>query len=314
VLFLGISQSTEGENALITEYVGRGSLKKLIKSEPDYLNSSPSRRFAIAAGVADGMVYLHHCTPPIMHRDLTTANILVHYDGTPKICDFGMSRLFVGGDALSQAVGCMTSMAPEVYRGEPYTPSIDVFSFGVVIFELFVGRAPNGNTDPRKYAHRVAMEGFRAEVPATVPPFWRNLLTVCWRQEPIERPTFDSIQKQLKSASPGDTRLPPGPSSDGAGPSTAAWPAPPPPPPPPPAGSPPVARDGGRPPSPRPGDSHREDDPFLQEYVTGAPGIYVTGSGGLDFSTGTNDSASGSSVDVLGSLQETSSDNSAGLT
>lgn len=197
VLFLGVSQSPEGENAMVTEFVGRGSLKTLIKDETEYLNSSPSLRYNIACGVANAMVYLHHCSPPIMHRDLTTSNILVNYDGTVKICDFGMSKMFTE-DALSAAVGCMTSMAPEVYKGEGYSPSIDVFSYAMVLYEVFVGETPNGSIDQRKYAHQVAMEGYRPVLPASMPIFWQSMIISCWDQNPERRPTFDQIQQRLK--------------------------------------------------------------------------------------------------------------------
>lgn len=200
VMFLGVSESPEGEKTLVTEYVSRGSLKKLIRDEPDYLGECSSRRFNIASGIANGMVYLHHNTPPIMHRDLTTSNILVNSDGTVKICDFGMSKFFVDDQSqLSQAVGCMTSMAPEVYRGEPYSPSVDVFGFAMVMYELFTGRTPNGGLEQRKYTHKVAYENYRPALPDSIPPWWQCLIQSCWDERPDARPTFMSIQQQLKN-------------------------------------------------------------------------------------------------------------------
>ena len=108
-----------------------------------------------------------------------------------------MSKSFTG-DALSAAVGCMTSMAPEVYKGEGYAPSIDVFSYAMVLFELFAGHTPNGSTDQRKYAHAVALEGYRPEIPPSLPLCWRDLIVRCWDQNPALRPTFDQIQMQLR--------------------------------------------------------------------------------------------------------------------
>lgn len=86
----------------------------------------------IAYQVAVGMSYLHSRNPPIVHRDLKSANILLDDHYHVRIADFGLSRILEeGGRTLTKVVGTPQWMAPESLRGESYDSKADVFSFGV---------------------------------------------------------------------------------------------------------------------------------------------------------------------------------------
>ena len=68
--------------------------------------------------------------PPIVHRDLTTSNVLLGQNMVPKVADFGLARF--KGEEMSVATGKLASMAPEVYRGDPYDEKADVYSYGIL--------------------------------------------------------------------------------------------------------------------------------------------------------------------------------------
>jgi mitogen-activated protein kinase kinase len=94
----------------------------------------------IAEAVLGGLTYLYH-THKIMHRDIKPSNILVNSRGQIKLCDFGVSGELVGSVA-DTFVGTGTYMAPERIQGAQYTIKSDVWSFGLTLMELAIGKFP----------------------------------------------------------------------------------------------------------------------------------------------------------------------------
>ncbi|MEW5302263.1 MAG: hypothetical protein WDW36_005065 [Sanguina aurantia] len=104
---------------------------------------------------------------------------------------------------LTEAVGSWAYMAPEVVLGQPYNEKVDVFSFGVIMFELLNRKlmlVDEIKNDPRKdaqaYAERVA-GGFRPEIPRRWPEQLRELIAACWAQDPLQRPNFVAVLDHL---------------------------------------------------------------------------------------------------------------------
>ncbi len=82
---------------------------------------------------------MHSRKPPILHRDLSSKNVLLQAGShLAKVADFGLAR--AKSDMMSNTTGALLWMAPEVYKGEKYTEAADVFSYGIIVWELFTGK------------------------------------------------------------------------------------------------------------------------------------------------------------------------------
>uniref|UniRef100_A0A803N7J1 Protein kinase domain-containing protein n=1 Tax=Chenopodium quinoa TaxID=63459 RepID=A0A803N7J1_CHEQI len=139
-----------------------------------------------------GLMCIHRMK--IVHRDLKSANCLVNKHWTVKICDFGLSRIMTDspiGD--SSSAGTPEWMAPELIRNEPFTEKCDIFSLGVIMWELCTLSRPWEGVPPEKVVYAVANEGSRLEIPEG--PLGR-LITDCWA-EPHERPNCKEILSRL---------------------------------------------------------------------------------------------------------------------
>ncbi|KAL0558440.1 hypothetical protein IC582_003012 [Cucumis melo] len=154
--------SCETSKLLVYEYMEKQSLDKWLhkNSPPRITGSEPisgvaldwPTRFQIAVGAAQGLCYMHHeCSPPVIHRDLKSSNILLDSDFNAKIADFGLAKLLIkqGEPASVSAVaGSFGYIAPEYAQTPRINEKIDVFSFGVILLELATGKeALNGDAD-----------------------------------------------------------------------------------------------------------------------------------------------------------------------
>ncbi|KAG2302849.1 hypothetical protein Bca4012_061179 [Brassica carinata] len=140
------------------------------------------------------MNYLHHCSPPIIHRDLKSSNLLVDRNWTVKVADFGLSRM-KHETYLTTKTGRGTPqwMAPEVLRNEAADEKSDVYSFGVVLRELVTEKIPWENLNAMQVIGAVGFMNQRLEVPKDVDPQWISLMESCWH-----RPTFQQVMEKLR--------------------------------------------------------------------------------------------------------------------
>ncbi|KAL2461563.1 Integrin-linked protein kinase family [Abeliophyllum distichum] len=185
----------------LAEYLQNGSLYDILRKKGRF---DPVTAVAYALDIARGMNYLHRHKPrPIIHRDLTPRNILQDGAGRLKVADFGLSKIAQGKDALGYKMtggtGSYRYMAPEVYRRESYGKSVDVFSFALIVHEMFQGGPSNRGEDPEKLADRQAYENSRPPLSSIVyPEPIKKLLKECWHKNPDSRPSFGEIIMQLE--------------------------------------------------------------------------------------------------------------------
>ncbi|XP_066252787.1 mitogen-activated protein kinase kinase kinase 11-like isoform X3 [Euwallacea similis] len=186
---------------LVLEYCRGGSLNRVLagrKIRPDILVDW-------AIQIARGMDYLH-CRAPIslIHRDLKSSNVLLSEAienedlnfKTLKITDFGLAREVYQTTRMSQA-GTYAWMAPEVIRDSTFSKASDIWSYGVLLWELLTGEVPYKGIDTLAVAYGVACNKLTLPIPTTCPQPWKELMQKCWEPDPHNRPSFEQILVDL---------------------------------------------------------------------------------------------------------------------
>ncbi|CAH7040513.1 mitogen-activated protein kinase kinase kinase 21 [Phodopus roborovskii] len=199
---------------LVLEFARGGALNRaLAASAPDPRAPGPRRARRIpphvlvnwAVQIARGMLYLHEeAVVPILHRDLKSSNILllekIEHDDicnkTLKITDFGLAREWHRTTRMS-AAGTYAWMAPEVIRSSLFSKGSDIWSYGVLLWELLTGEVPYRGIDGLAVAYGVAVNKLTLPIPSTCPEPFAKLMKECWEQDPHIRPSFALILQQL---------------------------------------------------------------------------------------------------------------------
>ncbi|VAI14040.1 unnamed protein product [Triticum turgidum subsp. durum] len=196
LLFMGAVTSPH-RLCIVTEFLPRGSLFRLLQRSTTKLDWR--RRVHMALDVARGMNYLHHYSPPIIHRDLKSSNLLVDKNWTVKVADFGLSRL-KRETYLTTKTGKGTPqwMAPEVLRNEPSDEKSDVYSYGVILWELVTQKIPWENLNSMQVIGAVGFMNQRLEIPSETDPYWTSLILSCWETDPQSRPSFQELLEKLR--------------------------------------------------------------------------------------------------------------------
>nr|KAJ0225584.1 hypothetical protein LSAT_V11C100017380 [Lactuca sativa] len=196
LLFMGSVTSTP-HLCIVTEFLPRGSLFRILQRNTTQLDWK--RRLHMAMDIARGMNYLHRCNPPIVHRDLKSSNLLVDKNWTVKVGDFGLSRVKHHTYLKTKSGrGTPQWMAPEILRNEDTDEKSDVYSYGVVLWEITTGKIPWNDLNPMQVIGAVGFMNRRLEIPKDVDPLWAFLIESCWCSEPQSRPTFQEIINKLK--------------------------------------------------------------------------------------------------------------------
>ncbi|GAB1293815.1 Mitogen-activated protein kinase kinase kinase 21 [Apodemus speciosus] len=199
---------------LVLEFARGGALNRaLAAAAPDPRAPGPRRARRIpphvlvnwAVQIARGMLYLHEeAVVPILHRDLKSSNILllekIEHDDicnkTLKITDFGLAREWHRTTRMS-AAGTYAWMAPEVIRSSLFSKGSDIWSYGVLLWELLTGEVPYRGIDGLAVAYGVAVNKLTLPIPSTCPEPFAKLMKECWEQDPHIRPSFALILQQL---------------------------------------------------------------------------------------------------------------------
>ena len=155
----------------------------------------------VACGAARGMAYLHSGQPPILHRDLKSANILLDDSYTAKVCDFGLSRLKAQERSMTGNCGTVQWMAPEVLANQSYNEKADVFSYGIIVWELLTRQCPYDGMSAIQCALAVLNRNQRPDIPKWCPQPVQVLIRACVKKNPDERPTFAEVLDMLDKMS-----------------------------------------------------------------------------------------------------------------
>ncbi|CAM6026194.1 unnamed protein product [Sphagnum balticum] len=182
---------------IVTEYARGGSVRSFLSRRQ---SRAVPLKLAVkqALDIARGMEYLHSLE--IIHRDLKSDNLLIATDKSIKIADFGAARIEVQVEGMTPETGTYRWMAPEMIQHRPYTHKVDVYSFGIVLWELITGLLPFQNMTAVQAAFAVVNRGVRPAIPADCPPALADIMTRCWDANAELRPGFVQVVQMLELA------------------------------------------------------------------------------------------------------------------
>jgi len=196
VLFMGAC-ITPPNLCIVTEYMKNNSVNRFLRHCNAHNTQLSWRlRLRMAKQTAVGMDYLHSLRPPLIHRDLSSYNILVDKNLNVKIGDFGLSRIKANNTTMTR---CNTAAwtAPEILKGTQYSEKSDVYSFAIVLWELYTQERPFQGMDPVTISQGV-IGGLRPVIPETTPRTYRRLMRASWHDKANKRPNFEQIMAILE--------------------------------------------------------------------------------------------------------------------
>lgn len=189
VSFLG-HEYKDGFLYIFMEHMAGGSLAQVLAQ---FGALEESLIHVYTKSMLEGLVYLHSKHPPVVHRDIKSANVLVGLDCSVKLADFGCSKS--SDVTLSHTLrGSIPWMAPEVVNGRGYGRAADVWSFGCVIIEMATAALPWGKVDnPMALLFRIARSDLVPEAPACLSDVAQEFVRCCLRRSPEERSTATTL-------------------------------------------------------------------------------------------------------------------------
>lgn len=192
LLFMGACSKPKNL-MMVTEFLEKGSLIDLLGQKDPNKKLSFRTKMNIAIGIAQGMNCLHLLNPPILHLDLKTANILIGENFTPKVADFGLSILKT--EEKKEMVGSPFYMSPEVFLGTQYDAKADVYSFGILLWELIEEREPYDQkyTELEQLKQGVCQFHDRPKIPPNTTTKLRDLWQSLWNPMPAKRISFNEL-------------------------------------------------------------------------------------------------------------------------
>ncbi|CAL9176260.1 unnamed protein product, partial [Musa hybrid cultivar] len=197
--------STPRHKFLVCEYMGRGNLADILQEDATELDWV--KRVSIIKHVACALSYLHHAlVPPIVHRDLTSNNILLDSDFKACLSDFGIARtLNPAASNWSTLAGTRGYMAPELAYSTRVNEKCDVYSFGVVTLEVLLGRHPSDLISSCHDEGSVMREMLDPRLPLPPAEVSGAVSTVvkislrCLHSNPVCRPTMQHVSNEFRA-------------------------------------------------------------------------------------------------------------------
>jgi len=211
VLFYGFI--LEPKFCIVMELCENGSLYHYLKMKPDI---TWDKVFKWVTEATCGINVLHLWKPAIVHRDLKSLNLLLDKELNVKVCDFGLSRFIAGEDfsdpdqTLQKLRGTYAYTAPEMYYSKHYTPKSDIYSLGIIIWEivtcLLTGKHQKPYSEYTEIKHdyqiifQVAQFKKRPTISPLCPKPFEEIIEQCWAHDGNSRPTAAGLLESLRDA------------------------------------------------------------------------------------------------------------------
>jgi len=183
---------------IVTEFMAYGDLYNFLQDTSRDLDLA--LRLKIAIDIASGMLFLHSAKPPIIHRDLKSPNVLmaaisVNAPVVAKVADFGLSGAMQ--TVSIKSVANPIWLAPEIMIGGEFTEAADVYSYGVILWEILHRKQPWEDIRFINEIEQKVKKGERPPILGECPPAYAELVSLCWTQDPTKRPPFKEIFERL---------------------------------------------------------------------------------------------------------------------
>nr|XP_012569130.1 MDIS1-interacting receptor like kinase 2-like isoform X1 [Cicer arietinum] len=197
---------------LVYKFMDGGSLDQILNNETQAIAFDWEKRVNVVKGVANALSYMHHdCSPPIVHRDISSKNILLNLDYEAHISDFGTAKFLEPGlHSWTQFAGTFGYAAPELSQTMEVNEKCDVYSFGVFALEIIMGKHPGDlislflSPSTRPMAYNTLLIDILDHRPhQVIKPVDEEVILItrlafaCLSQNPRSRPTMDQVSKML---------------------------------------------------------------------------------------------------------------------
>ena len=207
VEFIGAYISSSNKPSFVMEFCANGSMYDAMNNKDIIFDWA--RVLTWMMQTVRGIEALHAIN--LVHRDIKSLNLLMDKEWTVKVCDFGLSRFrtMTNFTSLGELRGTMAYCAPEIFNGHVFAPTSDIYSLGVVLWELClrtvtgVYKKPFSEYEDIQYDYQIiirsAKDQLRPTIPDTCPPSLSQLIQDCWTADKDKRPSCVDIIQRLQS-------------------------------------------------------------------------------------------------------------------
>ena len=165
----------------------------------DFYNIEWRSKLGVLYGSIKGLVNIHSIY--IVHRDFHSGNIFFNSDSSydVKIGDLGLSKSATDstGDDNNENYGIIPYMAPEIFQGQKYTTASDIYSFGMIMWEVMTGRRPFWDKSHDTDLIIEIVDGLRPPIVTNAPEGYIELMKECWHSDPSKRPKANDIPRKI---------------------------------------------------------------------------------------------------------------------
>jgi serine/threonine protein kinase len=173
---------------LVMPLASKGQLYRVLKKFRKFDERTAAQ---ILRETISALQYLHSFNPPIIHRDIKPENLLLNEGGRVLLADYGWSNFNMEGDVRKTFCGTPEYIAPEMLMKKGHDTRVDIWSIGILMFELLAGYSPFvAKTNQELYQN---IKRLKIQWPKDMPPLAKNLISKILKINPLERPTFDEI-------------------------------------------------------------------------------------------------------------------------